>query len=57
MLLDFKAPPFTQEHVDNLNFYASLFWELLYTEIECVLYYFDVEQVEKWIYADESYIH
>ena len=53
VLLDFKAPPFTQEHADNLNFYASLFRELLFTEIECVLYYFDVEQVEKWVYVEE----
>jgi len=53
VLLDFKAPPFKQDHADNLNFYASLFWELLFTEIECVLYYFDVELVEKWVYAGE----
>jgi len=53
VLLDFKAPPFTQEHADNLNFYASLFKELLFTEIECVLYYFDVEEVRKWMYVEE----
>ncbi|RDC62650.1 UvrD-helicase domain-containing protein [Adhaeribacter pallidiroseus] len=53
VLLDFKAPPFTQEHADNLNFYASLFKELFFTEIECVLYFFDVEEVQKWVYEDE----
>ena len=56
VLLDFKAPPFTQEHADNLNFYAGLFRELLFTEIECVLYYFDVEEVEQWVYKEESKI-
>lgn len=49
VLIDFKAPPLEQEHKDNLNFYASLFKELLYADVECILYYFDVEEIEKWI--------
>ena len=51
VLLDFKAPPLMPEHLDNLNFYASLFKDLFFAEIECILYYFDVEQVEKWTYV------
>jgi ATP-dependent helicase/nuclease subunit A len=53
VLLDFKAPPLTQEHVDNLNFYAGLFKDLFFTEIECILYYFDAEQVERWTYVHQ----
>lgn len=53
VLLDFKAPPLTQDHVDNLNFYASLFKDLFFAEIECILYYFDAEQVEKWTYGQK----
>lgn len=53
VLLDFKAPPLAQEHIDNLNYYASLFKDLLYVEIKCVLYYFDVEEVEQWVYEEE----
>jgi hypothetical protein len=51
VLLDFKAPPLMQEHVDNLNFYAGLFKDLFFAEIECILYYFDAEQVERWTYV------
>jgi len=53
VLLDFKAPPLEQEHINNLNYYASLFKDLLYAEIKCVLYYFDVEAVEQWVYEEE----
>jgi ATP-dependent helicase/nuclease subunit A len=53
IVLDFKAPPLAQEHTDNLNYYASLFKNLLYAEIKCVLYYFDVEEVEEWVYEEE----
>ncbi|MGV3638952.1 MAG: UvrD-helicase domain-containing protein [Adhaeribacter sp.] len=54
VLLDFKAPPLTQEHVDNLNFYAGLFQDLFFAEIECILYYFDAEQVERWSFVHNS---
>ena len=56
VLLDFKAPPLVQEHIDNLNYYASLFKDLLYAEIKCVLYYFDVEEVEQWQYQEQENI-
>ncbi|GEO05782.1 hypothetical protein AAE02nite_34460 [Adhaeribacter aerolatus] len=54
VLLDFKAPPLVQEHIDNLNNYASLFKDLLFAEIKCVLYYFDVEEVEQWSFVEEA---
>ncbi|WP_026464917.1 UvrD-helicase domain-containing protein [Adhaeribacter aquaticus] len=57
VLMDFKAPPFTQEHADNLNFYASLFKGLFFSEIECILYYFDVEEIERWAYASEAVVN
>lgn len=53
VLLNFKAPPLVQKHIDNLNYYASPFRDLLYAEIKCVLYYFDEEEVEQWVYAEE----
>jgi ATP-dependent helicase/nuclease subunit A len=53
VLLDFKAPPLVQEHINNLNYCANLFKDLLLAEIKCVLYYFDVEEVEHWSYSDE----
>ena len=46
-----------QEHINNLNYYASLFKDLLYAEIRCVLYYFDVEEVKQWVYAEEVKIN
>jgi hypothetical protein len=54
VLLDFKAPPLSQEHLDNLNYYASLFKGLFFAEITCILYYFDVEQVEAWTYGQDT---
>ncbi len=53
ILIDFKAPPFEQEHKANLNFYAGLFQELLFADIECILYYFDVEEIQSWNYKSQ----
>ncbi|GAA3994251.1 UvrD-helicase domain-containing protein [Hymenobacter fastidiosus] len=44
-LLDFKIPPPQDQHRQHLQQYAKLFRQLRYHEVQCVLYYFDTEEV------------
>ncbi|MCB2410904.1 UvrD-helicase domain-containing protein [Hymenobacter lucidus] len=44
-LLDFKIPPPETQHRRNLQQYAGLFRQLGYAEVQCVLYYFETEEV------------
>ncbi|TGE28359.1 UvrD-helicase domain-containing protein [Hymenobacter metallicola] len=44
-LIDFKIPPPEPQHRRQLQQYAGLFRQLGYTEVQCVLYYFDSEEV------------
>ncbi|MCC2546342.1 UvrD-helicase domain-containing protein [Hymenobacter sp. BT175] len=44
-LLDFKVPPPRPQHRHVLQRYATLFRQLGYTDVQCVLYYFDSEEV------------
>ena len=54
VLLDSKAQPLAQEHINNLNYYACLFKDLLYVEIKYVLYFLDLDEVEQWVYNKEA---
>lgn len=47
-LLDFRSPPEKPENVKNLNFYAGLFKELGYPTVDCCIYYFEEERVQRW---------
>ena len=44
-LLDFKLPPPEPRHRHQLARYADLFRQLGFTNVRCVLYYFDTEEV------------
>ncbi|GAA3932332.1 UvrD-helicase domain-containing protein [Hymenobacter algoricola] len=44
-LLDFRVPPPQDQHRRLLQEYAGLFRQLRYQEVQCVLYYFDTEEV------------
>ncbi|QHL86233.1 UvrD-helicase domain-containing protein [Nibribacter ruber] len=52
-LIDYKLPPAKEEYRDNLNSYAALFLELVFSKITCVVYYFEEERVEEWEYVGE----
>ncbi|QDA61758.1 UvrD-helicase domain-containing protein [Hymenobacter jejuensis] len=44
-LVDFKIPPPEAQHKRQLQQYAELFRQLGYSDVQCVLYYFDTEEV------------
>ncbi|UOQ71185.1 UvrD-helicase domain-containing protein [Hymenobacter cellulosilyticus] len=44
-VIDFKIPPPEPQHRRQLQQYAGLFRQLGYTDVQCVLYYFDSEEV------------
>ncbi|TGE16412.1 UvrD-helicase domain-containing protein [Hymenobacter elongatus] len=44
-VLDFRIPPPEPQHRRTLQQYAGLFRQLGYTDVQCVLYYFDTEEV------------
>ncbi|ALJ00839.1 UvrD-helicase domain-containing protein [Rufibacter tibetensis] len=50
-LIDYKLPPSKPEYAENLNSYAALFRELVFTKITCLVYYFEEERVEEWEYV------
>ncbi|MBC3541660.1 UvrD-helicase domain-containing protein [Rufibacter sediminis] len=52
-LIDYKLPPAKEEYQDNLNSYATLFRELVFSKITCVVYYFEEERVEEWEFVGE----
>nr|WP_255478723.1 3'-5' exonuclease [Rufibacter sp. XAAS-G3-1] len=52
-LIDYKLPPAQPEYAKNLNSYAALFRELVFSKITCVVYYFEEERVEEWEYVGE----
>ncbi|GGK81366.1 UvrD-helicase domain-containing protein [Rufibacter glacialis] len=52
-LIDYKLPPGKPEFVENLNSYAALFRELVFSKITCVVYYFEEDRVEEWEYTGE----
>ncbi|GAB2537723.1 UvrD-helicase domain-containing protein [Rufibacter soli] len=52
-LIDYKLPPSKQEYIDNLNSYAALFRELVFSKITCVVYYFEEDRVEEWEYVGQ----
>ncbi|WP_426492255.1 UvrD-helicase domain-containing protein [Hymenobacter sp. 102] len=47
-LIDFKLPPPHPGHRQALQHYASLFRQLWFEQVCCVLYYFDTQQVQEW---------
>lgn len=47
-LLDFKLPPAEFRHRVPLQQYATLFRQLGYEQVRCVLYYFDTREVAEW---------
>ncbi|AKQ45662.1 hypothetical protein TH63_08365 [Rufibacter radiotolerans] len=53
-LIDYKLPPAKPEYSENLNSYAALFRELVFSKITCVVYYFEEERVEEWEYVGEE---
>lgn len=55
-LLDFHLPPEKPEYRDNLNFYGGLFRDLGFGKVECVIYYFEEERVEKWEVFGENVV-
>ncbi|AHJ98086.1 UvrD-helicase domain-containing protein [Hymenobacter swuensis] len=48
VLLDFKLPPAEARHRQPLQRYASLFRQLGFEQVRCVLYYFDTQEVVEW---------
>ncbi|MBW3128622.1 UvrD-helicase domain-containing protein [Hymenobacter profundi] len=44
-LLDFKTPPPEPRHRHQLARYADLFRQLGFTDVQCVLYYFDTQEI------------
>ncbi|PJJ60689.1 UvrD-helicase domain-containing protein [Hymenobacter chitinivorans] len=44
-LIDFKIPPPEPQHRRQLQQYAGLFRQLGYSDVQCVLYYFDSEEI------------
>ncbi|MCA8830674.1 UvrD-helicase domain-containing protein [Hymenobacter pini] len=47
-ILDFKLPPPHPGHRQALQRYATLFRELRFEQVCCVLYYFDTQEVQEW---------
>jgi ATP-dependent exoDNAse (exonuclease V) beta subunit len=47
-LIDFKVPPAEPRHKQPLLKYAELFRQLGYQDVQCVLYYFDTQEVVKF---------
>nr|WP_255430326.1 3'-5' exonuclease [Rufibacter sp. LB8] len=52
-LIDYKLPPAKPEYTENLNSYATLFRELVFSKITCVVYYFEEERVDEWEFVGE----